>query len=40
MGDGDCNDRGCPACGHVMSPIELRSGEIAYRCPACHQISI
>lgn len=40
MDDDDWGGRGCPACGHVMSPIELRSGEIAYRCPDCHQVSI
>lgn len=38
--DFDLGDRHCAVCGVLMLPFELRSGEIAYRCPACGQHAI
>ncbi|WP_162850866.1 hypothetical protein [Amnibacterium kyonggiense] len=42
-GDGagvDPEDRHCPACGTLMMPVGLPSGEIVSRCPRCRQIAI
>jgi uncharacterized C2H2 Zn-finger protein len=38
--DVDRDDRHCPACGTLMKPVGLRSGEIISRCPNCKQIAI
>jgi hypothetical protein len=33
-------DRHCPACGTMMKPLGLPSGEVVARCPECLQVAI
>ena len=34
------DERGCGRCSVVMEAVELRSGALVWRCPACRRLEI